>query len=533
MAQPTLLLLTESFQQMAVGTYAIGDWKYAEGSPWLPDDYVPTPVVANLPINTCASDGSPVAGSWFFSRIYSRTGRAAWSAFLPGPTNPYGKLTNGVVGADVGGVVITPIGFSVVPCPERPGRKRLALPGKKMLGRGSVGSDRTPPCDLSLQWFFGNPLSRPSNSTVTLSFVVRFPRRTNTENVKVAWLMGVGRADTKPQYFSVSEEYSTYSMGAGSSTDCLVFGCSNHLYTGSSGGAFNSTITPPAAQSLPWLFFGSVILNQNVAVPAPSVPGQSGNFYKFEFDRDYHIEVCMTPTADTASAALNGATKFALKIDGESQFSGWVTSSQANDGSAPQAETVFRGSIPNSFAFNFHNLFAENAAITPEQIESVGKILISDIVFGRTSTISTEAYYGPSTRVWGETPNTDVKVQFRRPSGGSNAAIVGATMSSSAVDPTRELKGGPGQQDTYKTEGSSLPDFAGAVIGVQTVSLVRTSGAPVSVWNTLNGEDQGSAIEILPSTAGNYTVVSSLGAVPSSSDPAVVADQPYGVKIKE
>lgn len=533
MALPEAIRITESFQQIEIGTYAIDEWNYTDTTIWKPDDWRGVIPTADLPLVTAGKDGLRTGASTSYSMIYSRIGRATWQATMPSATYPFGRPLRGTVTATAPeSNTYVPIGFSIVPCPTRPGRKRLALPGKKMLGRGTLTGASVPPCDLSLQWFLGNPANYTRERTAALSFVVRFPRRTATGTKTMSWLCGVGPAHTKPINFDRAENYNAYNMGAGSRSDLIVFGCGAGFYSGSSQSIDALSYTPVASACLPWVYVNANMTGISAPLPAPTVPGLNGNFYKFEFDRDYHIELIMYPTTGGNTLdSKNGPTSYDVFIDGEKIAS--TTTANSVGTAAPVVEITRDGACNNSFAFNFHNVFKEDIAYGPDVVEDIGKILFSDIVYGITTGTGMNNTFGPSTRVWGDLPNTDVEASFIRPSGDSNAAVVGAPFTSSAVDPNRELLGIPGQQDRYSTEGSSLPDFAGSIVGVQIKSRMRTTGSSTEAVSVSGTDEVGAVVTLNPSTGSAYTNLDGNVALPPEGiTPEAAANLPFGIKVK-
>ncbi|MFL9021754.1 hypothetical protein, partial [Proteus mirabilis] len=186
--------------------------------------------------------------------------------------------------------------------------------------------------------------------------------------------------------------------------------------------------------------------------------------------------------------------------------------------------------------FNFQMNHKYNVSVYPtyhypEMAEESGPVLISDIVVGESSASDGEVVFGPTTRVWGDAPNSDVETSFNRPKGfDSNASVVGAPMRTNVVDEMSELSGGGGDRDMYKTDGSSMPDFAGNILGVQIKSIVRAPSADGEVVSLLGERELGST-ELKASNGGRYSSVAHTITYTSPTSPEEISNTAYGISV--
>ncbi|QPB11439.1 hypothetical protein JT321_gp12 [Providencia phage Kokobel1] len=531
-------LMVESFQQFEIGDYPYGNWTYPDnevGNRWRPEKLINHPADKFI-FNWTTPQGTRVGESRSYYHTWVRSGPINFeSTIRPSVGTPFGYNSDTAfnvqefAGGNYGDR--NPLGVSIVPCPTRPGRKRLSLPGNKMPGRYSHTTtvNEIDANSLTIGFRFGVD-SFSSDIVGCLSFVVRFPKRSLSSTVNSEWCVIVGRDNAQPSTPQGSN-YGFFNMITGSHQPWATFGCGRVIQVTSATGEIGWEQTLP--DSLPWAFFGHPrnAYASNVSIPNPNVAGPQGQFYKFEFDRDYHIELRIEPGSSVIDRCYVTAW-----VDGELVANGVIsygTSDTVNGLSAVQMPNAgYYRSHNRGFAISHSVANRNGVKLTPELFESLGKILISDIVYGAQSKASNNVF-GPSTRVWGEMPNTDVDVQFKNNTGeGTNASVVGTPLSSSAVDPNRELHGVPGTSDTYKTEGSSMPDFAGSVQYIMSTALVRTEGASVDAEATIEcGENMGSTT-IQPSTSNRYVRLDGINNPNAPMSPAAAAELTYGVKIE-
>lgn len=537
-AIPITPLLIESFQQFEIGDYPYGNWTYPDdevGNKWRPEKLINTSA-ENYIFNWTTAQGVRVGNSRSYYHTWLRSGYIEYIGNnRPSAGNPFGPFSDSaltVQATAAGYPDRTPLGVSIVPCPTRPGRKRLSLPGNNMPGKyqhiptqGYLNAN-----SLSIGFRYGID-NFNAGQAGCLSFVVRFPKRSLMSTLNSEWLVIVGRDNTQPMA-APGQNHGMFGMTLGSHQPWAIFGCGRQLQPSTATGAIGDEQT--VGGSLPWVFFGHprYYSANNYPVPNPTVAGaDGGNWYKFEFDRDYHIELHIG-----AGTTVTQSCNVTAWVDGE-----LVANAAYTYGTADVVQGTSAVAMPdagyyrsNTRGFMISHSVAQRVGVTmqPQHFESLGKMLISDIVFGVRDK-SVGAVYGPSTRVWGEMPNTDVDVQFKNVSGsGTNASVVGTPMSSSAVDPNRELHGTPGTEDKYKTEGSSLPDFAGAVQYIMSTSLVRTEGAGVNVSSTLEGQTSGSPVSVQPSTSTKYTRIDAMNNLETPIDPSVAAEYTFGTKVE-
>lgn len=540
------ILFTESFQQLATATYPMLTGGYSDES-WLPDDsYAPngTLDISKIPLFTVDSRGLFNGGNtgamlytFRASGLYAPIS-APWS-----PSYPFGyPFDSPSIRPEV-----SPSGFSIVPCPTRPGRKRFMFPGKKMVGRplaSTSSSDNwsgSPNC-FSIRYRIPRPSdSVTGNRQTSISFVARFNRRTN-KTTKLAWYFSVGYPSIKvrPGYQTYWRNYGLSSLCPGFFASYIIFGSSKRINLAS--GTPGDTETSTYPDGLPWV----CLRPKNelyTDIPNPTSPGIDGDFFKFEFDRDYHIEILLRKNSGTNNYVTRPSVK--VFIDGE-PISNWNVSGADDVFWIPPEDTsnlatsdrVNSENFLKGIQFNFQMNHKYDGSVYPtyhypEMAEESGPVLISDIVVGESNSSDGEVVFGPSTRVWGDAPNSDIEISFKRPqSFDSNASVVGAPMGTNVVDEGAELSGGAGDRDMYKTDGSSMPDFAGNILGVQIKSIVRAPSADGEVVSLLGERELGST-ELKASNGGRYSSVAHTITYTSPTSPEEISNTAYGISVKE
>lgn len=133
----------------------------------------------------------------------------------------------------------------------------------------------------------------------------------------------------------------------------------------------------------------------------------------------------------------------------------------------------------------------------------------------------------------GESPNTDVKTSFNRPDGfTTNASVVGNPMKVNTPSNTDELSGSVGDSDEYKTDGSSMPDFAGTVLAIQLKTVARAESADGTIISTFDGNELGE-VALSSVTGSNYSTIAHTVEMTNPMSPSEVAEKPFGFKVKE
>lgn len=534
------VIFTESFQHLDVATYPIMNGGYNDNS-WIPDDmYVPNGQldVSKIPLLTVNGRGLVNGGNCgvmlyaFRSDGSSSPNNFQWSA-----SHPFGYPLSSTALSNQ----VAPVGFSIVPCPTRPGRKRFRFPGKKLAGRPL-------PFQGSTQWWgavnsfslrYNNPLSGVGeDDTASISFVVRFARRfSHQSGAQLAWYFSVGYPSVRVNPpGSAWTNYGITYMVPGFLASYVIFGSSQVLNLSSSTPQPNECYTPK--DGLPWVYLDPGASASKLTVPNYTSPGLDGDFFKFEVDRDYHIEIKLMKNGDNRTTRPMSM----VIIDGVTVKNyGGVTNtdfSVPNTGDLADSDRRDRDYL-GAFQFNFQmNHWSGGSNSTtwfyPNVTEECGPMMISDIVFG-TYPQSDHANYafGPTTRVWGESPNTDIKTSFKRPEGASsNASVVGRPMKENTPEASSELSGTIGDSDEYKTDGSSMPDFAGTVLAVQLKTVARAESSDGTIVSTFDGKEVGE-VPLSSSTGANYSTVVHTVEMPTPISPSEVAEKPFGFKVKE
>lgn len=537
------VIFTESFQHLDVATYPIMNGGYNDAS-WIPDDMYTQngrQDVSKIPLLTVDGRGL-VNGGNCGVMLYSfrATGsnqllQSTWSA-----EHPFGLPFSGGSGMSN---QTAPVGFSIVPCPTRPGRKRFRFPGKKLAGRPL-------PFQYSSMWggavnSFSLRYNTPTEAlqgiespTTSVSFVVRF--RGREKDVQLAWYASVGYPSLRVLRRSTWHNYGIPYIVPGFYASYITFGSSRVMNLSASTPNYEECYTP--VNTLPWVYLGAGVDGARLVVPNPSSPGLDGDFFKFEPERDYHIEIKLMKNGDSysirpmCSVAIDGVT--VSNYSGVPQTNFVEVINDNNTDNLADSDRIGRTFI-SAFQFNFqmnHYRDGSNSVnyFYPSMTEECGPMMISDIVFGAyPQTDHTTYSFGPTTRVWGESPNTDIKTSFKRPSSfTSNASVVGSPMRDNTPSIDAELSGTVGDSDEYKTDGSSMPDFAGTVLAVQLQTVARADSSDGTIVSTFNGEEIGE-VPLSASTGTSYSTIAHTVEMTNPSSPVDIVDKPFGFKVKE
>lgn len=534
------IIFTESFQQLAVATYPIMNGGYNDPT-WVPDDmYVPNGQldVSKIPLLTVDARGLVNGGNCgvmlysFRSDGNKQTVQTPWS-----PTYPFGAPLSSTALSNQ----IAPVGFSVVPCPTRPGRKRFRFPGKKLAGRPL-------PFQYSTEWrgaincfslrynIPSEELSGIEDPAISISFVVRFPER--TKSVQLAWYASIGYPSLRVNRKLAWRDYGLNFTVPGFFASYAIFGSSRVLNLSTATPTPNECYTP--GDTLPWLFLGDGGSLRLVDVPNPTSPGLDGDFFKFDTNRDYHIEIKLLKNGEKYWIR----PKCAVLVDGVMVKNYSATNPDdfitVNDSNADNlADPDRTRTFISAFQFNFQmNHWSGGSNSTgwfyPDMTEECGPMMLSDIIYGAYPQADEATYsFGPTTRVWGESPNTDVKTSFNRPDGfTTNASVVGNPMKVNTPSNTDELSGSVGDSDEYKTDGSSMPDFAGTVLAIQLKTVARAESADGTIISTFDGNELGE-VALSSVTGSNYSTIAHTVEMTNPMSPSEVAEKPFGFKVKE
>lgn len=534
------VIFTESFQHLDVATYPIMNGGYNDAS-WIPDDmYVPNGQldVSKIPLLSVDGRGLVNGGNCGVMLYAFRSdGSTPPRNFQWGASHPFGYPLSSTALSNQ----VAPVGFSVVPCPTRPGRKRFRFPGKKLAGRPL-------PFQSSPTWYgavnsfslrYNNPLSGVDNGdTASISFVVRFPKRSSPQSgTQFAWYASVGypslRVDSQGAAWM---NYGITYLVPGFFASYVIFGSSRSLNLSQRTPSADECYTPK--DGLPWVYLSMGTSTSQLSVPNYTSPGLDGDFFKFDTDRDYHIEIKLMKNGDKYTTR----PLVMVIIDGVIVKNYWGTTdtdySTTDAGDLDSSDRKNRDYL-GAFQFNFqmnHWVGGSNSTtwFYPNMTEECGPMMISDVVFGAYPQADHANYaFGPTTRVWGESPNTDIKTSFKRPEGASsNASVVGRPMKVNTPETSSELSGTIGDSDEYKTDGSSMPDFAGTVLAVQLKTVARAESSDGTIVSTFDGKEVGE-VPLSSSTGANYSTVVHTVEMSTPISPSEVAEKPFGFKVKE
>lgn len=532
------ILFTETWQEYEIGSYPMARVTYADGARYKP---------ANLKgmVGAGAFDMGKMAPA--FSRVNGRPGAegmyilpsllfgSSWEQMINKPDKPFMEFSSRNFSVSKVGLYHPP-GFDVIACPTRPGRKRLKYPGDQLFG--AVGSNATEAETVSgrtnlvrLSFVAAEPIISKSYS---IAFVVRFPQMNTWGMARVnAWIFSVA----EPDYYPISAE-----LAMGNSPfqtmhprePFLLFGNARGFRVGGSPAESQlAKMTSNDDHGLPWLRFKGIWGSDPgmEEVPSPTLPGIEGNYFKFEYDRDYFIEVRIK--GDTNSTALTQAPQKTIYIDGVEIVKNSIHSYQNGPIVIPANARKFLRS--QGFSFNFSSGAAKGKVQTTDSGEKMGSVVLSDIIWSEMD-VNDDSFtpWPASTRVWGEDPNSDVSVNFQNPTEGSNASVAGKSATSWEVGKDNvELIGKSGSSDSYKTDGSSLPDFAGNVIAVHTRAVVRPDSEDMT-FSLTQGENGSEEATIPAADSAHYSAVDYITRTIGDKQwtPQTAADTPFGIKIK-
>lgn len=251
-------------------------------------------------------------------------------------------------------------------------------------------------------------------------------------------------------------------------------------------------------------------LNNGVTFRMKGVTDPNGAGIKLQYDTDHFFECEIDTAAQT------------IKVWVDDVYAGQATWNATYD--APFANgfqiRIFRGSS-TAQGWTIQN----------------GGVYISDIYcVDMNDGQVPNTRLGKTTRVMGESPDTDVSIQFTRPDGfPSNADVINDPIVNNAT-PTQFLSGdGAGAEDMYRTANSMVTNFAGSVYGVtlraryanasgSSHTLAITTDDGVKTENSLGNVAAGSGV-LMKSIVLNKT--------PSGTTwtPAKAAALKYGFKI--
>ncbi|QEG09416.1 hypothetical protein CPT_Saba_043 [Proteus phage Saba] len=532
------ILFTESWQEYEIGSYPMARVTYAEGSIYKPDILKGMTGAGEFDMGKMApafskSDGEPGRSGVYVlpSLLFGNT----WESMINKAGRPFMEFSSRSFNVTKG--LYHPPGFDVIPCPTRPGRKRLKYPGDKLFG--AVGSNATEVETASgrtnlvrLSFVTAKPVISKSYS---IAFVVRFPRMNTWGMARSnAWIFSVA----EPDYYPTSPE-----LGINNSPfrtmhprePFLLFGNARGFRVGGNPAETQlARLTSNADAGLPWLRFTGIwggSATDMEEIPSPSQPGKEGSYFKFEYDRDYFIEVRVQ--GDTNPTALKQAARKTIYIDGEVIVKNYVYTYSNGPVSIPAGARAY--GRERGFSFNFSSGAAKGQTLTTTSGEAMGSVVLSDIIWSEMD-VSDDSFtpWPASTRVWGEDPNSDVEAQLQNPTEGSNASVAGKSAVNWKIgEDNVELTGKPGNADKYKTDGSSLPDFAGSVLAVHTRAIVRPDAEEVTFSLTQGAEESESAT-IPAADSGHYSAVDHITRTQDGKQwtPQTAADTPFGVKIK-
>lgn len=532
------ILFTESWQEYEIGSYPMARVTYAEGAVYKPSNLKGMTGAGAFDMGKMAPAFSKINGQPGAEGVYvlpSLLFGSTWELMINKPDKPFMEFSSRSFSVTERGLYHPP-GFDVVACPTRPGRKRLKFPGDKLFG--AVGSNVTDTETASgrtnlirLSFVASKPVISKSYS---IAFVVRFPQMATWDKPRPnAWIFSVA----EPDYYPVSP---TLAMGTSPFQTMhprepfLLFGnASGFRVGGNPADTQLAKMTSNAEHGLPWLRFKGVWGSDPgmEEVPNPLLPGEEGNYFKFEYDRDYFIEIRIR--GETNPTSLAQAPIKTIYIDGVEIVKNAIHSYQNGPVVIPANARKFLRT--QGFSFNFSSGAAKGQILTTDSGEKMGSVVLSDIIWSEMD-VSDDSFtpWPASTRVWGEDPNSDVEVSLQNTTGGSNASVAGKSATSWVVGRDNvELVGKAGAADSYKTDGSSLPDFAGNVIAVHTRAVIRPDAEDMTVSLT-QGENVGGEATIPASDSAHYSVVDYITRTLGDNQwsPQTAADTPFGIKIK-
>lgn len=508
------ILFTETWQEYEIGSYPMARVTYAVGATYKPANLKGMVGAGEFDMGKMAPAFSTVSGEPGSNGVYilpSLLFGAQWNGAINKPDKPFMEFSSRIFNVSKSGLYHPP-GFDVVACPTRPGRKRLKYPGDKLFG--AVGSYSTEVETASgrtnlirLSFVSAKPIPK---KTYSIAFVVRFPRpATWGMERNNAWIFSVA----EPDYYPTLPNYSTGFSPFGTMHPMepfLLFGNAKAVRMAGAPNEQNlADLTSNPEPGLPWLRFkgpwGGSLGDQDV-VPSPLLPGEAGNFFKFEYDRDYFIEVRAKTNTRLSALDFGYAPYKSIYIDGALIAKDLIYS--ANNGPAAIPNSARAHRLNRGFSFNFSSGAAKGKTLTTDSGEKMGSVLLSDIIWSEMD-VDDDSFtpWPASTRVWGEDPNSDVDVNFQNPTEGSNASVAGKSATNWTVGKDNvELIGKSGSSDSYKTDGSSLPDFAGNVIAVHTRAVVR-SDAEDMTFSLTQGENSSEDRTVPATDSSHYSAV--------------------------
>lgn len=208
-------------------------------------------------------------------------------------------------------------------------------------------------------------------------------------------------------------------------------------------------------------------------------------------------------------------------------------------------DDVYAGTLP--WSADTHAAFSSGFQIrlyrgafsgtTANPAWDIGGVMVSDIyAVDNSDGVSPATRLGKTTRVLGDSPDTDVSTQFSRPGGfASNSDVVNRAIASNETPSTFLTGDGAGTADVYQTSASPVTTMAGTVYGVQVHA--RFQNASAAAHELAVTADDGTAIEASLGNvaAGTGVIMKSvvMNRAPSGVEwtPETAARLKYGFKI--